>query len=96
MAAIEGLEFFQGQGFEAGDISEYVANPLVSLKGFLFRGQILKTGVFVQKGQGHGSGGSVAVFAEQDFGNTLLFGVFLVHLFPEDKADDVGILFDGS
>ena len=60
--------------------------------------QGFESGDRIQKGQSHGAGRTVPLFADDKFGDAFIGIVlcFVVDLVAINKADDVGILLYGS
>src|SRR5690606_636179 len=58
--------------------------------------QILEAGVLPQEAQTHGANWPVTLLANDDFGDTLVRSVFVIHFVTVDEGDDIGVLLDGA
>lgn len=59
-------------------------------------GEIVESGVLAFETQFDIADGSVAVFADQYFGDSLLVAIGVVHFVAVDEGDDIRILLDGA
>lgn len=58
--------------------------------------EVLELGVFVEEANAGGSGGSVALFTDDDLGDTAIFGFRIIDFVAINKDDHVGVLLKSS
>jgi hypothetical protein len=58
---------------------------LLVVASIVSTGEVFETRVFTQKGQSHGPGRAVTLFAYDDFGDTFVLSLLVVHFIAVDE-----------